>query len=150
MRQVIPPASYPVTRNVFPRDPRTGEVMLADLQQHGYDVTEDVEAADAVIINTCAFIDQAKKESVTCIQDAAQLQVPLLDFDVDSDGPGSSDINADVISATSHDADSSKVSTTVGFTIPSHGDDVSLPESADIRNDTHVGVSAPGLSAAAT
>ena len=55
--------------------------MLGDLQKHGYQVTSDVESADAVIINTCAFIDQAKKESIRCIQDAAQLKVPLVDFD---------------------------------------------------------------------
>lgn len=55
--------------------------MLGDLQSKGYAITNDPEDADAVIINTCAFIDQAKKESVTSIMDAAELSVPLIDYD---------------------------------------------------------------------
>lgn len=38
--------------------------MLGDLVRHGFNVTDDHEEADAVIINTCAFVEDAKTESV--------------------------------------------------------------------------------------
>jgi len=41
------------------------EVMLGRLRE--YDVSDDVEAADVIIVNTCGFIDAAKEESVNTI-----------------------------------------------------------------------------------
>ncbi|KAF8060109.1 rimO [Scenedesmus sp. PABB004] len=41
-----------------------GEVMLGDLVRSGFEVTSDSEAADAIIINTCAFVEDAKAESL--------------------------------------------------------------------------------------
>ena len=41
-----------------------GEVMLGDLVRHGFNVTDDHEGADAVVINTCAFVEDAKAESL--------------------------------------------------------------------------------------
>ena len=43
------------------------EQMMFLLQQAGYTVTGDTDAADAVIINTCGFIESAKTEAIETI-----------------------------------------------------------------------------------
>ena len=43
------------------------EQMLYLLREAGYDITEDCENADAVIVNTCGFIDAAKTEAIDTI-----------------------------------------------------------------------------------
>jgi ribosomal protein S12 methylthiotransferase len=48
------------------------EIMLGDIVASGMEVTANAEEADVVIINTCAFIDSAKEESVEAILDAHQ------------------------------------------------------------------------------
>jgi ribosomal protein S12 methylthiotransferase len=48
------------------------EIMLGDIVAHGMEVTANAEEADVVIINTCAFIDSAKEESIEAILDAHQ------------------------------------------------------------------------------
>ena len=46
------------------------EIMLGDIVAHGMEVTANAEEADVVIVNTCAFIDSAKEESIEAILDA--------------------------------------------------------------------------------
>ena len=48
------------------------EVMLGLLSRHGYEFTDDEEEAEAVVINTCCFISDAKEESVNTILDMAE------------------------------------------------------------------------------
>ncbi len=48
------------------------EIMLGDILAHGMEVTANAEEADVVIVNTCAFIDSAKEESIEAILDAHQ------------------------------------------------------------------------------
>jgi ribosomal protein S12 methylthiotransferase len=48
------------------------EIMLGDVVAHGMQVTANAEEADVVIVNTCAFIDSAKEESIEAILDAHQ------------------------------------------------------------------------------
>jgi ribosomal protein S12 methylthiotransferase len=48
------------------------EIMLGDLVAHGMEVTADADQADVVIVNTCAFIDSAKEESIEAILGAHQ------------------------------------------------------------------------------
>ena len=48
--------------------------MLGDLFSNGLDVVDDHEEADAVIVNTCAFVEDAKNESVDAIIAAAALK----------------------------------------------------------------------------
>lgn len=43
------------------------EIMIGHLQEAGMMMTPEPELADVLIINTCSFIDQAKKESVDTI-----------------------------------------------------------------------------------
>ncbi len=40
------------------------EMLLFTLQQNGFIITNEPEEADAVIVNTCGFIDAAKQESI--------------------------------------------------------------------------------------
>lgn len=48
------------------------EEMLGDLTQAGYEITDDEEAAEAAVVNTCCFINDAKKESIETILELAQ------------------------------------------------------------------------------
>ncbi len=46
------------------------EIMLGDVLQHGMTITNDAAEADVLIVNTCAFIDSAKEESIVAILEA--------------------------------------------------------------------------------
>ncbi len=48
------------------------EVMLGTLVSRGYEITDDEEQAEAAVINTCCFINDAKEESVNTILELAQ------------------------------------------------------------------------------
>ena len=48
------------------------EVMLGLLQSRGYQMTDEEEKADIIIINTCCFINDAKEESVQAILEMAE------------------------------------------------------------------------------
>lgn len=50
------------------------EVMLHHLMEAGYGITPEETEADVVVINTCAFIESAKKESIDNILDIAWLK----------------------------------------------------------------------------
>ncbi|MBP3378540.1 MAG: 30S ribosomal protein S12 methylthiotransferase RimO, partial [Clostridia bacterium] len=50
------------------------EVMLKHLLDAGYEITPEETEADVVIINTCAFIESAKKESIDNIIDIGWLK----------------------------------------------------------------------------
>ena len=47
---------------------------MGQLKQNGYEITSDAEDADTVVVNTCGFIDAAKKESIEAILEAARLK----------------------------------------------------------------------------
>ena len=46
------------------------EIMLGSARAQGMEVTADADEADVLIVNTCAFIDSAKEESIEAILDA--------------------------------------------------------------------------------
>lgn len=50
------------------------EQMIALLRKHGYEFTNDDAEADIVVINSCAFINDAKQESIETIIDAGELK----------------------------------------------------------------------------
>lgn len=57
-----------------PKNQVDTEVMLHNLEKEGFEITsEDIEA-DVIIINTCAFIESAKRESIDSILDIAWLK----------------------------------------------------------------------------
>src|SRR5437764_2386326 len=48
------------------------EVMLGSVLQRGMEITSRAEDADVLVVNTCAFIDSAKEESIQAILEAHQ------------------------------------------------------------------------------
>ena len=48
------------------------EVMLGSVLQRGMEITSRAEDADVLVVNTCAFIDSAKEESIEAILEAHQ------------------------------------------------------------------------------
>ena len=50
------------------------EIMLGSLLKSGVEITNDATTADAVIVNTCSFIDAAQEESVDAILDSAAVR----------------------------------------------------------------------------
>ncbi len=50
------------------------EVMLRSLHDAGYEITPDESEAEVIVVNTCGFIESAKKESIDNILDVAWLK----------------------------------------------------------------------------
>ena len=50
------------------------EVMLGLLASRGYEMTDDEQEADIIVINTCCFIHDAKEESIQNILEMAELK----------------------------------------------------------------------------
>src|SRR5207253_5074611 len=57
-----------------PKNLVDSEVMLGLAQQSGHQLTRDAADADVLIVNTCAFIDKAKQESIDAILEMAELK----------------------------------------------------------------------------
>jgi len=55
-----------------PKNLVDSEVMLGLAQEAGHELTRDPEGADVLVVNTCAFIDRAKQESIDAILEMAQ------------------------------------------------------------------------------
>src|ERR1051326_157108 len=50
------------------------EIMLGSLLKSGVEITNDPANADAVIVNTCSFIDSAQEESVDAIIESDEVR----------------------------------------------------------------------------
>jgi ribosomal protein S12 methylthiotransferase len=50
------------------------EIMLGSLLKGGVEITNDASQADALIVNTCSFIDSAQEESVDTILESVELR----------------------------------------------------------------------------
>lgn len=57
-----------------PKNQVDAEVMLAKMQQAGFELVPDAAMADVVVINTCGFIEEAKQESIDQILEFAKLK----------------------------------------------------------------------------
>ncbi len=57
-----------------PKNLVDSEIMAGTLMKDGYEVVGDAEGADTVIVNTCGFIEDSKKESIQRILDMAELK----------------------------------------------------------------------------
>ncbi len=55
-----------------PKNLVDSEVMLGLAQQQGHQLTRDAADADVLVVNTCAFIDKAKQESIDAILEMAE------------------------------------------------------------------------------
>src|SRR5213080_2234044 len=58
-----------------PKNLVDSEIMLGALSRHGYSITAQKEDADVIVVNTCGFIDTAKRESIDTILEMAELKV---------------------------------------------------------------------------
>lgn len=57
-----------------PKNQVDAEMMLAKLQEAGFAITDQPQQADAIIVNTCGFIEDAKREAIEQILETAQLK----------------------------------------------------------------------------
>ncbi len=57
-----------------PKNLVDGEVMLGIARAAGHEITADAAEADVIVVNTCAFIDNAKEESIDAILEMAALK----------------------------------------------------------------------------
>lgn len=51
-----------------------GEMLMALLKEAGYELVDDAALADVAIVNTCGFIESAKKESIEEVLELAKLK----------------------------------------------------------------------------
>ena len=70
--------SAPIGQRIYfvslgcPKNQVDTELMLGQVQAAGHALVESPEGADVIVVNTCAFIDAAKEESVDTILELAQ------------------------------------------------------------------------------
>ena len=57
-----------------PKNLVDSEVMMGQLAGAGYEITNNAEEADTIVVNTCGFIESAKAESVGAILEATRLK----------------------------------------------------------------------------
>jgi ribosomal protein S12 methylthiotransferase len=57
-----------------PKNLVDSEVMLGMAEKDGHEITADASQADVLVVNTCAFIDRAKTESIDTILEMAELK----------------------------------------------------------------------------
>jgi len=55
-----------------PKNLVDSEVMLGQLRRNGCEIAADVSEAEVIVVNTCAFIDRAKQESIDTILEMAR------------------------------------------------------------------------------
>ena len=55
-----------------PKNQVDGEMILKKLSENGFDIVQKIEDADAMIVNTCGFIEDAKKEAIEAILEVAE------------------------------------------------------------------------------
>jgi ribosomal protein S12 methylthiotransferase len=55
-----------------PKNLVDSEVMMGRLAEAGYEITNNAEEADTVVVNTCGFIESAKQESIDAILEATR------------------------------------------------------------------------------
>ena len=57
-----------------PKNQVDSELMLGMLTRAGHEIVDAAEGAECLVVNTCAFIDRAREESVNTILELAQLK----------------------------------------------------------------------------
>ncbi len=55
-----------------PKNLVDSEVMMGQLAEAGYEITNNADEADTVVVNTCGFIESAKQESIDAILEATR------------------------------------------------------------------------------
>ena len=57
-----------------PRNLVDAESLAGRLNSKGYSIVDDISEAEVVLVNTCAFIEEARRESVDTILDLIELK----------------------------------------------------------------------------
>ena len=57
-----------------PKNQVDSEIMLGQLARAGHEVVLDPDDADVLVVNTCAFITEAKQESIEAVLEAARVK----------------------------------------------------------------------------
>lgn len=57
-----------------PKNRVDSELIMGQMHQAGFELVANAEGADVLIVNTCAFIEDSKKESVQTILDLAEIK----------------------------------------------------------------------------
>ena len=57
-----------------PKNLVDSEIMLGHLLKDGYSISSDAEGADTVVINTCGFVEDAKRESLQKILEVSEMK----------------------------------------------------------------------------
>lgn len=60
-----------------PKNLVDSEVMMGQLAEAGYEITNNADDADTVVVNTCGFIESAKQESIDAILEATSLKASV-------------------------------------------------------------------------
>lgn len=55
-----------------PKNQVDGEMMLSKLADAGFNIVSEIQDSDVMIVNTCGFIDDAKKEAIETILEVAE------------------------------------------------------------------------------
>lgn len=55
-----------------PKNQVDGEIMLEKLNKSGFEIAQSIEDSDLMIINTCGFIEDAKREAIETILEVAE------------------------------------------------------------------------------
>jgi ribosomal protein S12 methylthiotransferase len=66
------PASVGLVSLGCPKNLVDSEVMLGTLRRRGYEIAADARSADVIVVNTCAFIESARRESIDTILEMAR------------------------------------------------------------------------------
>jgi ribosomal protein S12 methylthiotransferase len=57
-----------------PKNLVDSEMMIGSLAQNNYEITDSAEDAETIIVNTCGFIEEAKKESLSTIFEMSRMK----------------------------------------------------------------------------
>lgn len=57
-----------------PKNLVDSEMMIGSLSQSNYEIVQDAEDAETIIVNTCGFIEEAKKESLSTIFEMSRMK----------------------------------------------------------------------------
>ena len=57
-----------------PKNQVAAEQMLYLLREAGHEITTDMDEAEAIVVNTCAFIEDAKQEAINTVLEVAELK----------------------------------------------------------------------------
>eukprot|EP00188_Purpureofilum_apyrenoidigerum_P002180 Plantae.Rhodophyta-Purpureofilum_apyrenoidigerum.ctg23225.p1 GENE.Plantae.Rhodophyta-Purpureofilum_apyrenoidigerum.ctg23225~~Plantae.Rhodophyta-Purpureofilum_apyrenoidigerum.ctg23225.p1 ORF type:complete len:506 (+),score=102.55 Plantae.Rhodophyta-Purpureofilum_apyrenoidigerum.ctg23225:35-1519(+) len=78
VQAVIESSARPISVSLValgcPKNTVDAEVMLGDLESQGIVIEDDSADADVIIVNTCGFIEDSKRESIGAILEAASLK----------------------------------------------------------------------------